>query len=85
MPIGVVIALLFRVESEGPAMQTFLSEAIVLDAALISVLLAGWITWIALRGLFWLLSPVSRPILNPSVQPIRVIANRGQESPRRAA
>lgn len=71
-------------------MQTFLSEAIVLDAALISVLLAGWITWIALRGLFWLLSATSRPILNPPIlntnaQPIRVIANRGQESRRRAA
>jgi hypothetical protein len=66
-------------------MQTFLSEAIVLDAALISVLLAGWITWFALRGLFWLLSAASRPSLNPSVQPIRVVASRGQESRRRAA
>ncbi len=66
-------------------MQTFLSEAIVLDAALISVLLAGWITWFALRGLFWLLSAASRPTLNATVQPIRVVANRGQESRRRAA
>jgi hypothetical protein len=71
-------------------MQTFLSEAIVLDAALISVLLAGWITWIALRGLFWLLTAASRPTLNPPVsntrvQPIRVIASRGPESRRRAA
>lgn len=71
-------------------MQTFLSEAVVLDAALISVLLAGWITWAALRGLFWLLAVTSRPtlnppVLNPNVQLIRVVANRGQESRRRAA
>jgi hypothetical protein len=71
-------------------MQTFLSEAIVLDAALISVLLAGWITWFGLRGLFWLLSAASRPSLNPptlnaTAQPIRVVASRGQESRRRAA
>jgi hypothetical protein len=66
-------------------MQTFLSEAIVLDAALISVLLALWITWFGLRGLFWLLSAVNRPTLSPKVQPIRVIASRGQESRRRAA
>jgi hypothetical protein len=66
-------------------MQTFLSEAIVLDAALISVLLAGSITWFALRALFWLLSAASRPTLNPKVQPIRIVANRGQECRRRAA
>lgn len=66
-------------------MQTFLSEAIVLDAALVSVLLAGWITWIGLHGLLWLLSAANRPTLNPGAQPIRVIANRGQESRRRAA
>ena len=66
-------------------MQDFLSEAIVLDAVLISVLLALWITWFGLRGLFWLLSAVNRPASIPKLQPIHVVASRGQESRRRDA
>ena len=66
-------------------MQNFLSEAIVLDVALISVLLALWIAWFGLRGLFWLLSATSKPTSGPNAQPISVVASRGQESRRRAA
>ena len=66
-------------------MDTFMSEAIVLEAALISVLLALLLTSAALRGLFWLMTLLSRPFLGPAVQPIRVAArqlqvNRGRKA-----
>lgn len=66
-------------------MQTFLSEAVVLDAVLISVLLALWITWFALRGLFGLMSALHGPQPSGTVQPIRVTASREQTSRRRDA
>lgn len=66
-------------------MQTFMSEAIVLDAVLISVLLALWITWFALRGLFGLMSVMHRPQPSGMVQPIRVTPTRGQVNRRRDA
>jgi hypothetical protein len=66
-------------------MDTFMSEAIVLEAALISVLLALLLTSVALRGLFWLMTLLSRPFLGRAVQPIRVAAdqlqvNRGRKA-----
>lgn len=66
-------------------MQTFLSEAVVLDAALISVLLALWITWFALRSLFGLMSAMHHTQPSRMVQPIRVTASREQVSRRRDA
>lgn len=66
-------------------MQTFMSEAIVLDAVLISVLLALWITWFALRGLFGLMSAMHHPQPGRMVQPIRVTASRERVSRRRDA
>jgi len=66
-------------------MDTFMSEAIVLEAALISVLLALLLTSAALRGLFWLMTLLSRPFLGRAVQPIRVDSgqlqvNRGRKA-----
>lgn len=66
-------------------MQTFLSEAIVLEAALASVLLALWITWFALRGLFGLMSALHGPHPGGTVQPIRVAARRAQTLGKRDA
>ena len=66
-------------------MDTFMSEAIILEAALISVLLALWITSAVLRGLFWLMSAISRPIVSPVFQPIRVTAGHLQGNRRRNA
>jgi hypothetical protein len=66
-------------------MDTFMSEAIILEAAMVSVLLALWITSIALHGLFWLMSAIIRPSVSPLVQPIQVAAghlqgNRGRNA-----
>jgi hypothetical protein len=66
-------------------MDTFMSEAIILEATLISVLLALWITSAALRGLFWLMSAISSSIMSPMVQPIRVTAGHLQGNRRRNA
>jgi hypothetical protein len=66
-------------------MDTFMSEAIILEATLISVLLALWITSAALRCLFWLMSASYRPIMSPVVQPIRVTVGHLQGNRRRSA
>jgi hypothetical protein len=63
-------------------MQTFMSEAIVLEATLVSVLLALWMTWLVLRGLFHLMPATSSPVANRAVRPIRV-AQSGQPANRR--
>ena len=52
-------------------MDTFMSEAIIVEALLGSVLLALWMTWLVLRGLFWLM-----PAKKPASQPVRVLAVR---------
>jgi hypothetical protein len=54
-------------------METFMSEAIITEGALVSVLLALWMTWLVLRGLFWLM-----PARTQTVQPVRFVANRRQ-------
>ena len=47
-------------------METFMGAVIVIEAALLSSLLAVWMTWLALRGLFELMPARNRP-----AQPIR--------------
>ncbi len=42
-------------------METYMSGAMVIEGALLSFLLALWMTWIGLRGLFWLVLFTSRP------------------------
>lgn len=66
-------------------MDTFLSEAIVLEAALVSVLFALWITSIALRGMFYLMSAMNHPFTAHAIEPIRVAASRAPASGQRDA
>ena len=47
-------------------METFMGAVMVIEAALLSSLLAVWMTWLALRGLFELM-----PDKNSPAQPIR--------------
>ena len=71
-------------------METFMSGAMVVEGALLSFLLALWMTWLGLRGLFRLMpvtsGPVaSRSLISPIVQPIRSVANRQEANRRRDA
>jgi len=61
-------------------MDTFMSEAIIVEALLGSVLLALWMTWLVLRGLFWLM-----PARKLASQPVRVLAVRQFANRRRNA
>ena len=62
-------------------METFMSGAMVIEGALLSFLLALWMTWLGLRGLFRLM-PVTA---NAIVQPIRLVANRQRRNRQRNA
>jgi hypothetical protein len=64
-------------------METFLSELVVLQGALLSFLLALWMTWMGLRGLFRLMPVMAQPITGRVFLPIRFFAAR-QESNRRS-
>ncbi len=54
-------------------METFMSGALVVEGALLSFLLALWMTWLGLRSLFRLM-----PVTTQIVQPIRFVANQKQ-------
>jgi hypothetical protein len=41
-------------------METFMSGAMMIEAGLLSVLLAVWMTWLGLRGLFLMMPAKSR-------------------------
>ncbi len=64
-------------------METFMSAAMVVEGALLSFLLALWMAWMGLRGLFRLMPVMVRPVTSRIVQPIRFVANR-QEPNRRS-
>jgi len=66
-------------------METFMSGAMVVEGALLSFLLALWMTWLGLRGLFRLMPATVRPVTTRIVQPIRFVANRPEGSRRRGA
>jgi hypothetical protein len=66
-------------------MQTFMSGAMVIEGALLSLLLALWMTWLALRGLFRLMPATSSPGTGRAVQAIRFVAKRQQGNRRRDA
>jgi hypothetical protein len=55
-------------------METFMSDAMVIEGALLSFLLALCMTWLGLSGLFRLM-----PLMSRIVQPIRLVANRQSE------
>ncbi len=57
-------------------METFMSGAMVIEGALLSFLLALWMTWLGLRGLFLLLPATNRPVASGIVQRIQFVANR---------
>jgi hypothetical protein len=52
-------------------METFMNGAIVVEAVVISVLVAVWMTWMGLRGLFKLM-----PVTTQAVKPTRFVADR---------
>jgi hypothetical protein len=59
-------------------MEAFIGGMILIEAVLISTLLALWITWLALRGLFWLMPGATRTAVAPSAQPIQVVPSTKQ-------
>ena len=64
-------------------METFMSGAMVVEGALLSFLLALWMTWMGLRGLFRLMPVMAHPVTDRIVQPIRFFAER-REAKRRS-
>jgi hypothetical protein len=56
-------------------METFINGAMVIDVAVISVLVALWMTWMGLRGLFSLM-----PVTAQAAKPTRFAADRRQQS-----
>jgi hypothetical protein len=64
-------------------METFMNAAMVIEATLLSFLLALWMTWLALRGLFRLMPVTAGPVTSRIVQPIRFVANWQQANRRR--
>ena len=54
-------------------METFMSGAMVIEAVLLSFLLALWMAWLGLRGLFRLM-----PATSQTFQPIRFATSRQQ-------
>jgi hypothetical protein len=66
-------------------METFMSGAMVIEAALLSFLLALWMTWLGLRGLFRLMPVTGAPATGGTVHPILFVAGRPQGNRQRNA
>ena len=66
-------------------METFMSGAMVIEGALLSFLLALWMTWLALRGLFLLIPVTCSPAAGRIVQPIRFVAKQREANRQRDA
>ena len=66
-------------------MENFMSEAVVLEAVLVSVLLALWMTWMGLRGLLLLVPATPKTAASRAVRPIQLVANREAGHRRNAA
>jgi hypothetical protein len=69
-------------------METFMNGAVLIEGALLSFLVALWMTWLGLRGLFRLMPAASSPVAgrslaNSNIQSIRFIANRQEPDRRR--
>jgi hypothetical protein len=64
-------------------MGAFMSGAMVVEGALLSFLLALWMTWLGLCGLFRLMPVTGRPAMSRIVQPIRFVENRKEADRRR--
>jgi hypothetical protein len=61
-------------------MEPWMSAAMVVEATMLSFLIALWISWMSLRGLFRLL-----PVTKPNAIPIRAVAQRARSMDRHAA
>jgi len=57
-------------------METFMNGAMVVEGALLSFLLALWMTWLGLNGLFRLMPATTRPVMRRLAQPVRFLANQ---------
>jgi len=57
-------------------METFMNSAMVVEGALLSFLLALWMTWLGLNGLFRLLPATVRPIQSRLARPVIFAASR---------
>jgi len=66
-------------------METFMNGAMVIEGGLLSFLLALWMTWVALGGLFRMLPSTSAPAAGRVIQPIQLMASRHQENRQRDA
>ena len=67
-------------------METFTSGAVVIEAGLLSSLLALWITWLVLSGLFRLMPFTSGSVTTArTVQPIRFASKEPYANRRRDA
>ena len=66
-------------------MDTFMSEAIIVEATLISVLVALWLTWLLMQGLFRLMPATAPSSVNPPARPIRLVAGGPHTDERRKA
>ena len=63
-------------------METFMNGATVAEGALLSFLLALWMAWMVLRGLFRLM-PATSPSAGRTVQRTWFVASQQQESQQR--
>lgn len=66
-------------------MDTFMGEAVILEATLGSVLLALWLTWLLMLGLFRLMPATAQANANGPARPIRLVANGQRANERRNA
>lgn len=66
-------------------MQTLTSTAILAEVTLLSLLLALWMTWMALRGLFRLMPVTSCPATTRMARPIAARADQPHRGARRRA
>ena len=57
-------------------MESFMNGAMVVEAGLLSFLLALWMTWLGLRGIFRLAPGVNRTTASPATQSLCVSADR---------
>jgi hypothetical protein len=72
------------------AMETLMNGAMLVEAALLSFLLALWITWLVMSGLFRLMPATTRQIAaqtlgNTEVATVRFVAPRQSENRQRRA
>jgi hypothetical protein len=68
-------------ESEDTHMESFMNGTLLIETILLSFLLALWMTWLGLSGLFRLL-----PATRPHAAPVKFVANQraGNRSQRAA-